>query len=320
MFSFSLLCLLSTGKVVDFDAAGAVSGEDGDTAVAFNNTALMNKLFDSLDAGDTLYVPNKTYAMMGGIVGNNLENVTFRVDGTLQLSNDTKYWPTGGKDGKMPITSIILTNSTGLTITSGGTGTLDGQGNKWWGIPGVGYLARGKNRPPIMHVINATGFILEHLLFLNSPRFHFMSQGLRDATIRYCDVSARRTTKAFNTDGFDVSGKNIHIHDCTVWNQDDTFAVKANGEDTENVLIERVQASGVGLTIGSISDHGKVRNVTFRDVLMHHTSKGVYIKFRALKGPGSITDVTYENVYIDKPDSWPIWIGPAQQDIKEGAG
>lgn len=52
--------------------------------------------------------------------------------------------------------------------------------------------------------------------------------------------------QAFNTDGFDVSGKNIHIHDCTVWNQDDTFAVKANGEDTENVLIERVQASGVG--------------------------------------------------------------------------
>ena len=51
MFSFSLLCLLSTGKVVDFDAAGAVSGEDGDTAVAFNNTALMNKLFDSLVAG-----------------------------------------------------------------------------------------------------------------------------------------------------------------------------------------------------------------------------------------------------------------------------
>lgn len=55
MFSFSLLCLLSTGKVLDFDAAGAVSGEDGDTAVAFNNTALMNKLFDSLDAGVRIY-------------------------------------------------------------------------------------------------------------------------------------------------------------------------------------------------------------------------------------------------------------------------
>ena len=25
---------------------------------------------------------------------------------------------------------------------------------------------------------------------------------------------------AFNTDGFDVSGKNVWIHDCTVWNQE----------------------------------------------------------------------------------------------------
>ena len=24
---------------------------------------------------------------------------------------------------------------------------------------------------------------------------------------------------AFNTDGFDVSGRNVWIHDCTIWNQ-----------------------------------------------------------------------------------------------------
>ena len=28
---------------------------------------------------------------------------------------------------------------------------------------------------------------------------------------------------AFNTDGFDVHGRDIHIHHCTVWNQDDSF-------------------------------------------------------------------------------------------------
>ena len=134
--------------------------------------------------------------------------------GTLQFSNDTKAWPV--KTGtQMPITSITLVNSSSLTITSTGTGTLDGQGNKWWGIPGIGYLTRGKNRPPLMDVTNASGFILEHILFFNSPRFHFISKGLQDATIRYCDVSARRTDAdshsaidmtAFNTDGFDVSG------------------------------------------------------------------------------------------------------------------
>ena len=31
---------------------------------------------------------------------------------------------------------------------------------------------------------------------------------------------------AFNTDGFDVSGRNVWIHDCSVWNQDDCIAVK----------------------------------------------------------------------------------------------
>ena len=50
---------------------------------------------------------------------------------------------------------------------------------------------------------------------------------------------------------------------------------------------------------------------------MHHTSKGVYVKFNgnAAKG-GIIRNVTYENIYIDRPDSWPIWIGPQQAGIK----
>ena len=52
---------------------------------------------------------------------------------------------------------------------------------------------------------------------------------LQDLEIRHCDVDARRDNydghdlfdlTAFNTDGFDVEGKDIWIHDCTVWNQD----------------------------------------------------------------------------------------------------
>ena len=28
---------------------------------------------------------------------------------------------------------------------------------------------------------------------------------------------------------------------------------------------------------------------------------------------GSISDVTYENIVLERPEQWPIWIGPAQQ-------
>merc|ERR1712196_771 len=108
-------------------------------------------------------------------------------------------------------------------------------------------------------------------------------------------------------DGYDVTGKNVWIHDCTVWNQDDTIAVK---DDSENMLFERIRASGVGLTIGSIGS-SVVRNITFRDSIMHNTYKGIYTKFRG--DGGSITDVTYENIVIENPSQWAIWIGPAQQ-------
>jgi hypothetical protein len=48
--------------------------------------------------------------------------------------------------------------------------------------------------------------------------------------IRYSQIDARvdnatwhdlNDLAAFNTDGFDVAGSNIWIHDCVIWNDDD---------------------------------------------------------------------------------------------------
>ena len=44
---------------------------------------------------------------------------------------------------------------------------------------------------------------------------------------------------AFNTDGFDVNGYNMYIHDSEVWNQDDCFCVKGN---SANITFERIKA------------------------------------------------------------------------------
>lgn len=77
--------------------------------------------------------------------------------------------------------------------------------------------------------------------------------------IRYSTISARRDERlrhdlldlsAFNTDGFDVTGSNVWIHDVQVWNQDDCICAKDGSQD---MLFERITASGLGLTVGSIS-------------------------------------------------------------------
>jgi len=335
-FFLAVVVLPTTATVVDFQAdLGAVpctkSPCDSSTQDAVANTAKMNRGLAALLPGGVLRVPNTTFLMMGGVYAANLSHATLQIDGTLLWSDDIKAWPTimkHNKTSKMPITAMQFEDTVGLTITSSGTGLLNGNGAAWWGIPGIGYLERGKNRPPMMNIKYAQDFLLEHINFVQAPRFNFGSGGLRNATIRYCHVDSRRTSAdshgavdltAFNTDGFDVSGDGIHIHDCSVWNQDDTFCIKGNQDafPTANVLIENCQASGVGLSIGSIGNHS-ISNITFRNVTMHHSSKGVYIKFnaKAARG-GSIKNVTYENIHIEKPESWPIWIGPQQAGIKE---
>ena len=44
------------------------------------------------------------------------------------------------------------------------------------------------------------------------------------------------------------------------------------------MLFERINASGLGLAVGSIGD-GAVRNVTFRDCYLRDTVKAIYLKF-----------------------------------------
>lgn len=122
--------------------------------------------------------------------------------------------------------------------------------------------------------------------------------------VRNSHIDARRTNydghdlddiSAFNTDGFDVTGDNVWIHHCTVWNQDDCFDVKGGS----NMLIENIEASGVGLTIGSIGAE-TVSNITFRNAKMHHSLKGIYMKFRGTGGV--IKDITYENIEMEAPE------------------
>lgn len=216
---------------------------------------------------------------------------------------------------QVPLRECNVYDSTNVKITGSGQGILDGSGQKWWGVPGIGYLVREENRPRLLHVTRGYNVLVEHVLFKDSPYWTFLAEEVKHLEIRYCKVDARRTSSsshdildltAFNTDGFDMSHcDDVYIHDSSVINQDDCFDVK---DGTSNVVIERVNASGLGLTIGSISSH--VNNITFRDSIMEKTYKGIYIKFR---GEGRISNVLYENIVINEPSQWAVWIGPAQQ-------
>ena len=192
---------------------------------------------------------------MGGIWSHGLNNVTIQLDGTLSFSDNIKEWPTS--DGTSVLECIRFSDASNVTFTSSGVGTFEGNGAKWWGFPIISYLERVENRPRLFKLDSPKDVIFENLLLHNSPYWTFTADGADGLEIRNSHIDARRTKldhhdlidiSAFNTDGFDVSGNNVWIHDCTVWNQDDCFDVKGG----QNMLIENVEASGFGLTIGSI--------------------------------------------------------------------
>ena len=52
----------------------------------------MNNTLSTLESGDTFFIPNKTFYLMGGIVAPDISSVVFVIDGTLLFSNDINNW------------------------------------------------------------------------------------------------------------------------------------------------------------------------------------------------------------------------------------
>jgi polygalacturonase len=221
-----------SASVYNFADLGGIPN-DNSSKTEWYNGGIVNATLLRLQAGDTLLFPSDTYHLMGGITGAGLADVTFQFDGEVVFSNNTHEWPRN-ENGDV-LECFHFTNFTNAVFTSSGLGTLNGNGHRWWGLPGLGYLHYTENRPRLFNVENSKNILVENLLFLDSPYWTFWVHGVDGLEVRHSEISARRTTfenhslvdmSAFNTDGFDVSGKNVWIHDCTVWCQDDTIAVK----------------------------------------------------------------------------------------------
>ena len=137
--------------------------------------------------------------------------------------------------------------------------------------------------------------------------------------------------KDLNTDGIDPSGVDFYIHDIKILNDDDSIAVKPSSKGevgvdgttfdcTQNFLLENMELTGFGASIGSVppTDKNKcVDGITMRNVSMPGTGKGIYIKSNGNDCTGGktsqLTNLLFEDFYIKDPFWYAIWIGPKQQ-------
>jgi len=177
------------GRVIDFetDAGGIPDSKTLDTAWA--NGRLLNKTLASLESGDELLFQNKTYYTMGGIQADGLKDVVIRIEGTIEYSDDMKQWPRRQDDSVLECLSF--TNAENVTFTSSNKGVFQGNGDTWWGIPGVGYLERTENRPRLFHMDTCKSVLVENIRFLQSPYWTFTANSMDglevlEQTVPFC--------------------------------------------------------------------------------------------------------------------------------------
>ena len=244
--------------------------------------------------------------------------------------------------------NVFLSSSGGADAR----GTLNGQGYAWWRHEDIRKIT--SDRPRLLTIRSSRNVVMEKWRLLNSPFWSFLATDVDGFTVRSCEaltswsyshqtppskslfkrlllwlwkcllwyskwfyaLDSLRELTAYNTDGFDFQGDNVHGHDLRVQTADDAIAVKGT---SSNHLYERVNVnSGLGLAIGGIGSD-TVRNVTFRNCVLAHTIKAIYIKVLWRdsgpdeSGKVGIFDVLYENITITRPQQFAVWVGPAQQ-------
>ena len=267
----------------------------------------------------------------------NLYNITIELNGNIFLHDNISAW-TYYADTQTYLNAIDIQDSTNITITQTNEhGVIDGQGHTWWNAFFRGQISR--QRPTILNLKNCINISITKLTLINGPRFHIYGENILSMLVQYITIWVEpHYMFPFNTDGIDVSGKNIYIRDCMISNYDDAICIKPadyntpsldgiNMSCTENILVENIYVyRGVGLSVGSVASSKQhcIRNVVFQNIISDDPIKFIYIKtgnqHDATSIQGYIENITYRNMTAHNALLWPIYIGPQQQKEPDGTG
>lgn len=222
-------------------------------------------------------------------------------------------------------------------VTVTGKGTINGNGNDWWGIlkakktvgqlkPMASYeiaLAElnpgyenqpggggGRNiqflRPCLVEFMNCQHVVFEGVTLKNSPFWTVHPLYTDDLILR--DLHIENPYSAPNTDGIDVdSCTNVQILNCYVAVGDDGICLKSgSGADgirvnrpTANVTIKdcKVRFAHGGIVFGSETAAG-IQHVKAENCDLSGTDRGIRIKSRRGRG-GDLYDIELKNLVMD---------------------
>ena len=144
---------------------------------------------------------------------------------------------------------------------------------------------------------------VHHLRSINSKNTHFVVFGCENFNITKSRISAPGDSP--NTDGIKMANSNgITIKRVAIHTGDDCIAMLPG---TRNVSISNVVCGpGHGISIGSLGkdgDQNDVTDISVRNCTFYNSTNGVRIKTWASPGIGKVSNLIYEDIFMNHVDN-----------------
>jgi polygalacturonase len=255
------------------------------------------------EGGGTVYVPAGIY-FTGAIHLKSNICLYLEPGAVIRFSREERDYPLvhtrwEGVEREVYSPQVFGENLENVSIS--GYGTLDGQGDAWWGLvfsDGLRYP-----RPRLIHFVNCKGVRIEGVKLVCSPSWTVHPLLCENVTIQ--NITIQNPPDSPNTDGINPeSCRNVHISNCHVDVGDDCITIKSGVEDCpekipcENITITNcilVHGHG-GVVIGSEMSGG-IRNVVISNCVFEGTDRGIRMKSRRGRG-GIVEDIRVDNLVM----------------------
>ncbi|KAL8280397.1 hypothetical protein RQP46_007045 [Phenoliferia psychrophenolica] len=234
-------------------------------------------------AGSRLYVPSGNYLLATTVTLTGGTNWAFQLDGEITASF------AGYSAGTLAGNMLVIKNAKDFEMySSNKKGAFQGHGFIWRGIPN--YAGRS-SWPRILRFIGCSDFSAHDLLFADGPSFHVVLNSATNAEIYRMTI---RAASLGATDGIDVDGTNLHIHDIEVTNRDECISIKSPMSDA---TIERIRCNQAGgMSIGSLSNDAAIQNILVQDVEAYQCTNMLMMKsYPNGATPGFVKNVAFRN-------------------------
>ncbi|ESW30872.1 hypothetical protein PHAVU_002G189400 [Phaseolus vulgaris] len=287
----------SSECVFDVRSFGAVGDGCADDTPAFRAAW---KAACAVESGILLAPENYSFKITSTIFSGPCKpGLVFQVDGTLMAPDGPNSWPE--KDSRNQWLVFYRLDQ----MTLNGTGTIEGNGDKWWDLPCKPH--RGPNgktlsgpcgSPAMIRFFMSSNLKVNGLKIENSPQFHMKFDGCQGVLIDKLSISSPKLSP--NTDGIHVENtKDVGIYNSFISNGDDCISV---GPGSSNVDIAGLTCGpSHGISIGSLGVHNSqacVSNLTVRDSIIRESDNGLRIKTWQ-GGMGSVTGLRFDNIQME---------------------